>query len=67
MWRQSLPATTRVRAATLGASDKIIIQDTFNYPMLASIPFTPWATRKDEIKSGSNSSSESVLDKIDYE
>ena len=66
MWRQTLPSATRTRAATLGPSDKIIIQDTFNYPMLASIPFTPWATRKDEIQNGSTNTGESVIDKIEY-
>lgn len=49
MWRQVLPAVTRARAASLGPGEKIIIQDVFGYPMLANIPFTPWATRKDEI------------------
>ena len=49
MWRQVLPGVTRSRAASLGPGEKIIIQDVFGYPMLANIPFTPWATRKDEI------------------
>jgi hypothetical protein len=66
MWRQALPAVTRSRAASLGPSEKIIIQDVFNYPMLTKIPFTPWATRKDEIGSGSPGSSKTVLDLLDF-
>ena len=54
MWRQMLPAVTRSRAASLGPGEKIIIQDIFSYPMLAKIPFTPWATRRDEIETQEN-------------
>jgi hypothetical protein len=66
IWRQTLPTATRSRAANLGPSEKIIVQDTFNYPMLANIPFTPWATRKDEIGSGSSDDDEDVLDLLTY-
>ena len=66
MWRQVLPAVARSRAAVLGPSEKIIIQDVFNYPMLASVPFTPWATRKDEISSGSSGMSKTALDLLDF-
>jgi DNA helicase HerA-like ATPase len=64
MWRQALPASTRSRAASLGPSEKIIIQDVFSYPMLTNIPFTPWATRKDEI--GSLGNADTVLDELDF-
>jgi hypothetical protein len=67
MWRQALPAVTRSRAANLGPGEKIIIQDTFNYPMLANIPFTPWATRRDEIDSSSLDKGEDVLGLLDFE
>lgn len=66
MWRQVLPAVTRSRAASLGPSEKIIIQDVFNYPMLTNIPFTPWATRKDEIGSGSSEGGRTALDLLDF-
>lgn len=66
MWRQVLPAAVRSRAANLGPDEKIIIQDIFGYPMLANIPFTPWATRKDEIKTGSTDPGKSILDRIDF-
>jgi DNA helicase HerA-like ATPase len=66
MWRQTLPATTRSRAASLRSSEKIILQDVFNYPMLTNIPFTPWATRKDEVGSGSSEDDKNVLNLLDF-
>ncbi|HNS49850.1 MAG TPA: hypothetical protein PKO09_01570 [Anaerolineae bacterium] len=66
MWRQVLPAVARSRAASLGPSEKIIIQDVFGYPMLASIPFTPWATRKDEIGTGPAEPGSTILDRLDF-
>jgi hypothetical protein len=65
MWRQVLPAVVRSRAASLGPAEKIIIQDVFGYPMLANIPFTPWATRKDEIGAGAADSGTTILDRLD--
>lgn len=65
MWRQVLPSVVRSRAASLGAAEKIIIQDIFGYPMLANIPFTPWATRKDEIRASVDSSGSIILDRLD--
>lgn len=66
MWRQALPAVTRSRAASLGPSEKIIVQDVFNYPMLTSIPFTPWATRKDEMGSAASGNGKSALELLDF-
>jgi hypothetical protein len=66
MWRQVLPAATRTRAANLGSSEKIILQDSFNYPMLANIPFTPWATRKDEIGITSTGNGNNILSSLDF-
>jgi DNA helicase HerA-like ATPase len=66
MWRQVLPAVTRARVASLGLSEKIIIQDIFGYPMLANIPFTPWATRKDEILASSPRDGTSIVDRLDF-
>jgi DNA helicase HerA-like ATPase len=65
MWRQALPSVTRSRAATLGPGEKIILQDVFTYPMLTNIPFTPWATRKDEIWSASTAGAEAILESLD--
>jgi hypothetical protein len=65
MWRQILPAAARTRAANLGSSEKIVLQDTFSYPMLVNIPFTPWATRKDEIGSASSANAPDILDSLD--
>lgn len=62
MWRQVLPAVTRSRTASLGPSEKIILQDVFGYPMLANIPFTPWATRRDEIGPASPAQGKTILD-----
>ena len=66
MWRQVLPAVTRSRAASLGASEKIIIQDVFGYPMLTNIPFTPWATRKDEMGAGPAEPGKTIVEHLDF-
>jgi DNA helicase HerA-like ATPase len=65
MWRQLLPAVARTRAANLGGGEKIILQDHFTYPMLANIPFTPWATRKDEIGLALPDGNDDILSQLD--
>jgi hypothetical protein len=66
MWRQVLPPVARTRSANLGGGEKIILQDHFSYPMLANIPFTPWATRKDEIAQATTAGDNNILDQLDY-
>lgn len=65
MWRQVLPSATRARVGSLKLSEKILLQDSFNYPMLANIPLPPWATRRDEIGPSVPEDDIDILDLID--
>lgn len=47
LWR-FLGDSTRRKAASLLPDEKLLIQDSFREPMLAHIPFPPWALRRDE-------------------
>jgi hypothetical protein len=46
-----LSAASRSQAAQILEDEKMIIQPTFRAPMLAKIPFPPWALRKEEASS----------------
>jgi DNA helicase HerA-like ATPase len=47
VWKFLSPAA-RIQAAQLLETEKLIIQPSFRAPMLAKIPFPPWALRKEE-------------------
>ena len=50
VWKFLSPAS-RSQAAQILEDEKLIIQPTFRAPMLAKIPFPPWALRKEEASS----------------
>src|SRR5580704_16543465 len=47
VWKFLSPAS-RTQAAQLLETEKLIVQPSFRAPMLAKIPFPPWALRKEE-------------------
>jgi hypothetical protein len=47
VWKFLGPAA-RIQAAQIMEDEKLLVQASFRAPMLAKIPFPPWALRKEE-------------------
>jgi DNA helicase HerA-like ATPase len=48
VWKVLEPAS-RSQAGQLGSDEKLLLQPSFRAPMLAKIPYPPWALRKEDV------------------
>lgn len=48
IWTRELSADVRARALQLRKEEKIVMQDSFRYPMALKFPLNPWATKARE-------------------